>query len=330
MIVPCAGGPWGIEGDIIMSLVLPHRVLAIALTLALAGTAAAQTPPAATAPSPADRAAANQAEQKAAWEAADKVAEHGPATIPLIDQGSLALPEGYTFIPRDEANRIRRAWGGFTDPELIGMVWSDKASEEWYAVIGFTKEGYIRDDDAKDWDADELLTTLKEGTESGNQDRISRGFTPLAVTGWIEAPQYDAATHRLVWSAKVVEKDNPADEGSANYKTYALGRDGYFGLNLVTSTATIDREKKYARELLNDISYSPGKRYADFTEGTDRVAEYGLAALVAGVAAKKLGLIAIASAFILKFAKVFIIGFGVFGVALAKLFRRKPRDGGVS
>jgi uncharacterized membrane-anchored protein len=311
-----------------MNLALPFRVLAIALTLALAGAAAAQTPPT-TAPSPADQAAANEAEQKAAWEAADKVAQHGPATIPLIDQGSLALPEGYTFVPKDEANRIRRAWGGFTDPELIGMVFSDKADEQWYALLEFTKEGYIRDDDAKDWNADELLSSLKEGTESGNEDRIARGFPPLAVTGWIEVPQYDAATHRLVWSAKVVEKNNPADEGSANYKTYALGRDGYFGLNLVTSTATVDSEKKFARELLNDISYTPGKRYADFTEGTDRVAEYGLAALVAGVAAKKLGLIAIIGAFVLKFAKVIVIAMGALGVGLTRLFRRKPRDGGV-
>ena len=33
--------------------------------------------------------------------------------------------------------------------------------------------------------ADELLASLKEGTEAGNEDRITRGFPPLAVTGWI-------------------------------------------------------------------------------------------------------------------------------------------------
>ncbi len=309
-----------------MSFGLSHRVLAIALTLALAGTAAAQTPPTAT---PADRAATIQAEQDAAWEAARKVVQRGPVDIPLIDQGTLSLPEGYAFVPKQESARLLRASGNSASPTLIGLVFP-LSDEQWSASIDYTEEGYIRDDDAKDWDADELLASLKDGTEADNQDRITRGFPPLAVTGWIEVPQYDAATHRLVWSAKVVETDNPQDQGTANYKTYALGREGYFGLNLVTSTATIEGDKKYARELLGAISYTPGKRYADFTEGTDRVAEYGLAALVAGVAAKKLGLIAIAGAFILKFAKVFIIGFGVFGVALAKLFRRKPRDGGVS
>ncbi len=324
MKFPCGGGRGTREGDIIMSFGLSHRVLAVALTLALAGTAAAQTPPA-----PADRAATIQAEQDAAWEAARKVVQRGPVDIPLIDQGTLALPEGYAFVPKQESARLLRASGNSASPTLIGLVFP-LSDEQWSASIDYTEEGYIRDDDAKDWNADELLTSLKDGTEAENQDRIARGFPPLAVTGWIEVPQYDAATHRLVWSAKVVETDNPRDQGTANYKTYALGREGYFGLNLVTSTATVEGDKKYARELLSAISYSPGKRYADFTEGTDRVAEYGLAALVAGVAAKKLGLIAIIGAFVLKFAKVFIIGFGVFGVALAKLFRRKPRDGGVS
>ena len=37
------------------------------------------------------------------------------------------------------------------------------------------------------------------------------------------------------------------------------------------------------------LNFNEGKRYADFNASTDKVAEYGLAALVAGVAAKKLG-----------------------------------------
>ena len=317
------------EGDIIMSFVRPHRVLAIALTLALAGTAAAQTPPAATAPAPADQAATIKTEQDAAFEAANKVAKFGPAEISLIDQGTLTLPAGYAFVPQPEAGRIERANGNSTSDSLVGLVFPN-SDANWYASLDYIKDGYIREDDAKDWDAEELLTNLKDGTDAHNEDRTARGFPPLAVTGWIEAPQYDTATHRLVWAAKVVEKNNPADNGSANYNTYALGREGYFSLDLVTSTRTIDGFKQNARELLNSISYKPGKRYEDFTESTDRVAEYGLAALVAGVAAKKLGLIAIAGAFILKFAKVILIAIGAFGVTLAKLFRRKPRDGGVA
>ena len=45
------------------------------------------------------------------------------------------------------------------------------------------------------------------------------------------------------------------------------------------------------------VKFNDGKRYTDFDSSTDKVAAYGLAALVAGVAAKKLGLLAIAGAF---------------------------------
>ena len=70
------------------------------------------------------------------------------------------------------------------------------------------------------------------------------------------------------------------------------------------------------------MNYEDGKRYADFNPSTDKVAEYGLAALVVGVAAKKLGLIAIIAAFVAKFAKLFFIGALAFGGGIWKFFKR--------
>jgi uncharacterized membrane-anchored protein len=68
--------------------------------------------------------------------------------------------------------------------------------------------------------------------------------------------------------------------------------------------------------------YNPGKRYEDFVASTDHVAEYGIAALVAGVAAKKLGLLAVIGVFFAKFAKIILIGAAALGGAVVKLFRR--------
>jgi uncharacterized membrane-anchored protein len=101
-------------------------------------------------------------------------------------------------------------------------------------------------------------------------------------------------------------------EQSVNYNTYALGREGYLSLNLVTDLKDLPAHRAAAQQLLGAIRYNEGKRYADFDSRTDKVAEYGLAALVLGVGAKKLGLFAVAAAFLLKFAKVFLIG----GIAL--------------
>lgn len=53
------------------------------------------------------------------------------------------------------------------------------------------------------------------------------------------------------------------------------------------------------------------------------MAEYGLAALVAGGVAKKLGLFATLGLLLAKFWKVLLIGLAVFGGGLAKLFKRK-------
>ena len=80
-----------------------------------------------------------------------------------------------------------------------------------------------------------------------------------------------------------------------------------------------------AQELLSAVTFNDGKRYTDFDASTDKVAAYGLAALVAGVAAKKLGLLAVAGAFILKFAKVFALGAAALGGGLWSRIRGRGR-----
>ena len=72
-----------------------------------------------------------------------------------------------------------------------------------------------------------------------------------------------------------------------------------------------------------ESAYNDGKRYAQYDATTDKAAAYGLAALVGGVAAKKLGLLAVAAAFFAKFFKLILVGLAVAGGALTRLFRRK-------
>jgi len=101
----------------------------------------------------------------------------------------------------------------------------------------------------------------------------------------------------------------------------AIGRDGYISMNLVTELNKVDGERSFAHQLLASLQYNDGKRYGDFNSATDHVAEFGLAALVGGVAAKKLGLFALMFAFFAKFAK--LIGVAVIGIgaAVAKTLR---------
>ncbi len=268
-----------------------------------------------------------QAELSAAWAAAAKVATNGPATVKLIDEGELNVPAGMAFVPSAEAARILRAYGNPSNSNPVGLLTGTGDDANWLAVIRFIKEGYIKDDDAKDWNADDLLSNLKQGNEEANEERAERGFPKLELIGWIEKPAYDASTHRLVWSlaSKTEGEADEADRG-VNYNTYALGRDGYFSLNMLTSEHSVEKHKPIAHELLSDLSYVPGKRYEDFNSSTDQIAAYGLAALVGGVAAKKLGLFAVILAFAAKFAKVGILALLALGASIGKFFKRKPKQ----
>ena len=275
-----------------------------------------------------DKAARIEADRKAAFAAADKVAKTGPVTIPLTDQANLILPKGYVFVPPPEAAQILRANGNGAGSDLVGLIFPAGTGRHWWAKIAFEKSGYVKDDEARNWDAAGLLKNLQEGAESGNEDRVERGFQPIEVTGWVEPPAYDEAAHRLVWSAKVRNKGDTSDEGSINYNTYALGRDGYFSLDLITGPDEIATDKAYAHELLAGIGFVDGKKYADFNATTDHVAEFGIAALVGGLAAKKLGLLAIAGVFLLKAWKLALLGLVVVGAAARRVVafftRRKP------
>lgn len=272
--------------------------------------------------------AGHEEDMQAAFAEAVKVATQGPADISLTDQARLHLPSGYVFIPRPAADRIMQAAGNPIDERFVGIV-QPTSDESWTVLVEYEKSGFIKEDDAKDWNVDDLFKSLKAGTEAANEERRNRGFPEIEVAGWVEVPKYDVATHRLVWAMAARHKGEPDTAArSVNYNTYALGREGYLTLNLITAQSSIETFKPRALALLSAVEYLPGKAYADFNSSTDKVAEYGLAALVAGVAAKKLGLFAVVAAFVAKFAKLIILAVAATAGGVFKRFRGKKQDSG--
>jgi uncharacterized membrane-anchored protein len=267
---------------------------------------------------------------KKAFDEARQAATVGPAAVPLAGQAVLKLPEGQAFVPQPQATRLLNAMGNpGQDTKLLGLVFPQGGQQGWFATVRFEDAGYIKDDDARDWNADDLLKSYREGTEAGNAERQKMGVPALEILGWAEKPAYEAATHRLVWAMSSREKGAPASEPQGvNYNTYVLGREGYFSLNLVTGLDELPAHKGAAHTLLAALQFDDGKRYADFKPDTDRVAEYGLAALVVGVAAKKLGFIALAGVFFAKFAKVIVLVLALVGAAAARIFKRRKAAAG--
>lgn len=285
-------------------------------TLLLAPALTAQPTPAAT---PAEVAA------NTAWANAAKSMESGPRTIALRNQATLKLPEGFGFIPTREASALMEAMGNSSDDAFIGLIIPTAPDGgDWMISVDYNPTGYIEDEDAKTWNADELLSNLKEGTEAGNQRRIQMGIPALEVTRWVEVPSYDSTTQRLVWSAEARQRGAaPGEDSTVNYNTYVLGREGYVSLNLITSASAVEGQKPIAKTLLGNVAFVDGKRYADFNAATDKLAGYGLAALIGGVAAKKLGFFALIAAFFAKFFKLIIFGLIAAATAVRSYFTRK-------
>lgn len=300
---------------------MARSLYALALLPALLSASAslAQTPPLsggqAQTPLTAEQ---RKAALKSASDAAEKAAIPGPAEQAMLDEAKFSIEKGQIFIPHDEGAALMRAVGNRIGPTFVGLIMDPNA--DWLATVNFIKEGFVKDGDAKEWNADELLDSLRKGNDQTNEERRQRGFDTLDILGWIEPPAYDAATHRLVWSVAVHNHNAAPDVGdTVNYNTYLLGREGYFSIDFINPRATIEARKPLARQLLADLSFVPGKRYEDFSASTDKVATYGLAALIGGIALKKLGLLALGAAFFVKFAKLIALAF-FGGIAAFKKF----------
>ena len=107
--------------------------------------------------------------------------------------------------------------------------------------------------------------------------------------GWAAAPRYDKQNHKFYW-AKELKFGDGKEENTLNYNLRILGRRGILVLNAVSGMSQFSRIEQATPEILAMVDFDPGQRYADYTPGTDKLATYGLAALVAGGIAAKAGL----------------------------------------
>jgi uncharacterized membrane-anchored protein len=291
-------------------------LVSVLLTAAFWWTgAAAQAPAGAAGTEPSEQLAPEQQRAAATWQAALAAMKHGPDSVALRDQARLNLPEGFGFVPKAEGTAVMEMMGNRVDDRFIGLVFPLEEDSDFFVTLDFEDAGYIKDDEAAEWDADGLLQNLKDGTEAANEERERRGIDPIKVTRWVEPPHYDKTTHQLVWSAEAVLKNGVDPDPTINYNTYVLGREGFVSADLITTASTVEADRRVAAPVLAAVSFNDGKRYEDFNSSTDKIAAYGLTALIGGLAAKKLGLFAVLAAFAVKFAKVIVVGVVAFGAA---------------
>jgi uncharacterized membrane-anchored protein len=201
----------------------------------------------------------------------------GPQRVQLFGNAALDLPEGYVFLnPADAAkfDAITHNIGGGTEYFLA------PADMHWESHLTFKDDGYIKDDDKID--AAAILENIKQNTEAANKIRRDRGWDEMAVIGWQTPPHYDTETHRLEWA--VSGKDLKSNTTVVNFNTRILGRGGVTSAVLIAQPADLTAATNDFKSTLAAFEYNPGQRYAEYKAG-DKVAKYGLAALITGGAA---------------------------------------------
>ena len=276
------------------------------------------------------RAAAGDDEQRKVWDDVAKAALKGPVDVPLLDEAVLHVPAGEVFVPQPQADRLLNLFGNpGANPEMPGLLLPRDPKARWYMPVRFHKAGYIKDDDARTWDADEMLHSLRTGTDEQNRDREKAGMPGMEVEGWSEPPRYDAVRQRLVWALTSHETGaKPDAPRTVNYNAFALGRDGYFSMNLVAAFDDLPALRPVAEKQLAALDYNAGKRYADFDARTDHVAAFGLSGLVVEVASTQIGFMARGLSLLASAARPVAAGSVALVVALLALLvlvRRKRR-----
>lgn len=256
------------------------------------------------------------------------VASLNPQTGNITLPGGIArlnLPEGFHYLNPENTERLLvDGWGNPPGNETLGMIIPKEVSplsaEGWGVIITYDEDGHISDDDADEIDYKDLLESMKEDSKAANEERIKEGYGSMLLIGWAEAPSYDKSTHKFYW-AKEYKTDNE-EENSLNYNIRVLGRKGVLVLNAVAGMSQLATIKQETPNLLAVTEFTEGNRYADFNSSTDHMAGYGLAALVAGGAAAKMGLFAKLAALLIAFKKLIIAGVVGLGVLLKKIFSK--------
>jgi uncharacterized membrane-anchored protein len=205
--------------------------------------------------------------------------QHGPTVGSLGSLSKLDVPKGFIFVGDEGAKKFMELSGNIPSGRELGVLAPDDVN--WFVVYQFDETGYIKDDEKTSLDADAMLKTIQSATEKGNEERKRRGFGTLTVLNWMQPPHYDEITHNLEWSTKAQdEKGNLV----ANHATRYLGRRGVMRVSLVTDSDALASILPQFRRVMNGFSYTTDNSYQAFVKG-DKVAEYGLTALVVGGAA---------------------------------------------
>jgi len=248
----------------------------------------------------------------------------GPVVAKIGSQAQIKVPEGYRFAGEEGAKKFLELTQSIPSGQELGVFLQDKGN--WFVIFEFEDVGYVKDDEKKSLDADGMLKSIRENSERANELRRQKGWETLTVVGWLHPPRYNDETHNLEWSLKGQDSKG---ELVANYNTRYLGRRGVMRVGVVSNPAELDQVLVGFKKVMGGFQYTADNDYRAFVKG-DKIAEYGLSALVVGGAAAvatKTGLLKGLWKFVLVGWKFIVAGIAGLGALLKRMFTRQEQGG---
>jgi len=239
---------------------------------------------------------------------------------------TLDLPAGWRFLgPTDARKVLVQAWHNPPREAPLGMLFppdNGVFDNDYAIVIEYSDDGYVKDDDAATIDYDKLLKQMQESARADNPERKKAGYATIELLGWAEPPHYDRDSHKLYWAKQLQFSDDSAQ--TLNYNIRALGRHGVLVMNAVADMAKLPAVKGGVPTILAAVDFTDGNRYADYSaKSGDKVAAYGIAALIAGGVAAKAGLFKGLIALLIALKKFIVIAAAGFVAWMRKVFGKK-------
>ncbi|HWY29731.1 MAG TPA: DUF2167 domain-containing protein [Candidatus Acidoferrum sp.] len=247
----------------------------------------------------------------------------------------LTVPPDFNFLNADDTETVLvKLWGNPpSEKKSLGMLipagMTPLSSNCWVVTIDYDEDGYVKDNDAGKINYDDLLKQMQKSVEESNKIRREKGYPTAELLGWAAPPHYDAAAHKLYWAKRL--KFDGENGDTLNYNIRMLGRKGVLELNAIASIDQFAEIDAQTPKILGMVDFKEGNRYADFDPKVDKVATYGLAALVAGgalAAAAKLGFLKLIWVAILAAKKFVVIGIIAVVAFFKKLFNRGSGSSG--
>lgn len=257
---------------------------------------------------------------KGIWDSLDR--RTGAIDIPETG-ATLNVPEDFYYLGPEDAEKVLvDVWGNPPGQDTLGMLFPADMTpfdaEAWAVTIEYEEDGYVSDEDAADIDYGDLLEQMQADARTASEQRVAQGYESIELVGWAAKPYYDAGTHKLHWAKEI--KFGTAPDNTLNYNIRVLGRRGVLVLNFIAGVSQLPMIEQKLDTVLAMADFNQGSRYSDFNPGVDKVAAYGLGALVAGKVVAKTGLLAAALVFLKKFGVLIVVGIGAF---FKRLFSRK-------